>query len=87
MYRYIHVYMYLIRYMYMYVCLFETSQILGIGIAYSKNKLVDLLRSRRGFGCKKEDFSIFCSFFRPQIFYLDPTPERTAEKKSTRPTP
>ena len=45
MYRYIHVYMYLIRYMYMYVCLFETSQILGIGIAYSKNKLyLDLIR-------------------------------------------
>ena len=41
MYRHIHVYMHLIRYMYMYVCLFETfSQILGIGIAYSKNKLV-----------------------------------------------
>ena len=43
--------------------------------------------TKRGFGCKKEDFSIFCSYFRPQIFYLDPTPDRTAEKKSTRPTP
>lgn len=61
MYRYIHVYMYLIRYMYMYVCLFETSQILGIGIAYSKNKLV--LRSNS----IKSPYSKISKVLRPQL--------------------
>ena len=42
---------------------------------------------RSGFGCGKENFSIFGSYFLPQNLYLDPIPDRNLGKKCPTPTP
>ena len=36
--------------------------------------------TRSGFGCEKENFSIFGSYFLAQNLYLDPKPDRNLKK-------
>jgi len=48
--------------------------------------LLHVLVLGEGSVVKKRIFRFLARFFWPRISSLDPTPERTAEKKSTRPT-